>query len=128
MHAAVHAGIGDLVEGLREASVGAYWVCQTRYIAVYGEGKVVRAEEEFQRLGRSAAEAAVRRRVLRVIRRSHLRDPVGVRRGLGVAVGVARADRGHRAPEVVGELGIPAGDYRVRRRRGEHCEEPGVVL
>ncbi len=115
------------MERLREAAVGALRVCQAGDVAVYGEVKIVCAEEEFQRLGRSAAEAAVRRRVLRVVRGNHLRYPVGVRLGPGVAVGVARADRSHRAPEVVGVLSIPAGDYRVRARHGKHSEEAGVV-
>jgi hypothetical protein len=42
------------VEGLREAGVGTHGVCQARDLTVYGEVKVVCAEEEFQRLGRSA--------------------------------------------------------------------------
>ena len=60
MHAAVHAG-GGLADGLREAAVVSDRVCQARDHAVYGEVKVVCAEEVFQRLGRSPAEAAVRR-------------------------------------------------------------------
>src|SRR5262249_8878343 len=44
-----------------------------------------------------------------------------------VAILVGRADCRDRPPEVVGELGVPAGDGGVRQGRVEHGEEPGVL-
>ena len=67
-----------------------------------------------------AGQDAVRARVLRVHRRVDQRRPAGIGLGGVVAVELAVADGGDRAPEVVGVLGIEHGDQRFvhRLRRG----------
>ena len=50
MHAAVDAGVQDVLERLREARVVAHWLCQSGDKAVHGEVEVVGPEEKGQRL------------------------------------------------------------------------------
>ena len=127
VHAAINASIEHFGKRLREATVGAHGICQVRDLAVYREVKAISSEENSQRVSRSTAEAAVSRWVLRMVGRRHLPYPIRVSFGVGVAVGVSGSDRGHRSPEAVKVLGIPARNYRVSARGGKHSEETGVV-
>src|SRR5882724_1168667 len=71
VHAGVDASIEHFAKRLREATEGARGICQSGDLAVYCKVKAIRSEEVSQSVSRSAAEAAVRRRVLRMIGRNH---------------------------------------------------------
>ena len=73
-------------------------------------------------------DAAVRTRVLRVVRRRQERRPRGVHVGRCVAIGVRRADRRHRAPQEVVVLRLHAGDAGVGRDHGAHRQQPRRVV
>ncbi len=77
-----------------------------------------------ERAGGSGADHGVRARIRR-IRRSlaDQRQPVRIGNGVGIAVGVGRADRRHRPPEIVGVLRVVEGDDRVCEREVQQCEE-----
>ena len=59
-------------------------------------------------------------------RRDQQRRPVRVQDSRGVAVGIGVLDRGNRAPHIVGVLGIPTCNSRIRQRDVELCHQPRV--
>src|SRR5688572_19168039 len=74
-----------------------------------------------------SAEATVRGRVLRLIGSDDEADPCRVGCSLRITVGIAGANRGHRPPEVVEILSIPAGNQSVGGCGREHREVARVV-
>src|SRR5262249_7074097 len=60
-------------------------------------------------------------------RRRVERQPTRVALGGVVAVLVAIAGRGDRAPRVVMELGIPIDDEAIGEAHGYQCEQAGVI-
>ena len=91
MHAAVDAGVQDVLKRLREARVVAHWLCQSWDEAVHGEVEVVGPEEVGKRLAGRTAEAAVRGWVFGVIWRDYYSYPVGIRNRFRIPIGVALA-------------------------------------
>ena len=62
-----------------------------------------------------------------MVRRDDQAYPLGVGTCARIAVDVARPDGGHRPPEVVVILRVPARDQRVGRGRREHRKVAGVL-
>src|SRR5690349_11053583 len=128
MHTAVNASVANLIECLRKALIGTHRLCETGNVAIYREAEVVCAKKEFQGLRCGSAEASMRCGILWMVRRHYLDDPVDVSFGLGVAIGVAGANRGDRSPKVVSVLRVPARDYGVRGSCCQHSEETCVLF
>ncbi len=84
-------------------------------------------EQVRQDPGRRCAQRAVGRRVGREVRGHQERRPGRVGLGAGVAVGVGGPDSSDRPPEVVGVLGVPAGDLGVGLGDVEQGEQAGVL-
>src|SRR5215510_4888116 len=91
-------------------------VRQSRDFAFHDEVGFVSTEKELQRLSRSTAEAAVCRRVFRMIRCVDQADPASVSISVGIAISIPRPNRRHRPPKVIEKFGVPAGYQRIGTR------------
>src|SRR5215813_12648187 len=102
-------------------------VRQSRDFAFHDEVGFVSTEKELQGLSRSAAEAAMCRRVFRMVRGVDQSDPAQVRLSVGIAVSISCANRGHRTPKVIEKLRVPAGYQRISTRGCQHREKPCLI-
>src|SRR5215471_1871959 len=100
MHPAVDPGVQSVFERHAETVVVAKGLNQIRRYAAHREAELVSSEVGLQRRNNRAEEAAVRRWILRVVRRNDQADPVRIR--LQPRIAASDPNGGYWSPEGVG--------------------------
>jgi hypothetical protein len=120
-------GCDHIIGGVRETVIGTRLLDRHRVGGRHNESHFVRPKKERERAGRRASDVVGARSVVGIVRGVDQRLPVWISNRPRVGVVITESNGGYRPPKIVGDLGVPRGDYGIGHRQIDQGEEPRAV-
>src|SRR5262245_8550685 len=127
MDALEDTGCDHILGGVRETAIVARLLDRHRVGGRHSESHLVRPKKERERAGRRARDLVCARSVVWIVRGVDQRLPFWISNRPRVGVVITETNGGYRPPKIVGDLGVPSGDYGVGHRQIDQGEEPRAV-